>query len=129
MGNVTNKAKRFQLLTLLIPLLLSALFAIFESVIAAVLWPISVILVIILVPAFDKRENLWTFLCVALSGIPANVYIIGRMMEWAWVIIPDAKVFYILYMALFYSLLFSIEEIVFGTVIRFFYPRQYKLNI
>lgn len=128
MGNVTNKSKKLQLLTLLIPLLFSLLFAVSGSVIAAILWAVSVFSVITFVPAFDKRENLWTFLCVALSGIPANIFFIERIMEWDYFFFADSFLL-VLYSVMLYSLLFSIEEIAFGVIIRFFHPRQYKLNI
>lgn len=128
MDGMTNKTNKLQLLTLLIPLLFSLLFAVFSSVIAAVLWVASIFTVIAFVPVFDKRENLWTFLCVALSGIPANVFFIGMIMQWDYFLFAD-EFLSALYSVMLYSMLFSIEEIAFGVVIRFFHPRQYKLNI
>ena len=128
MDGMTNKSNKLQLLTLVIPLLFSLLFAVFGSVIAAILWVVSVFAVISFVPVFDRRENLWTFLCVALSGIPANIFLIGRIMEWDYFFFTEGFLF-VLYSVMLYSLLFSIEEIAFGVVIRFFYPRQYKLNV
>lgn len=128
MDGMTNKSNKLQLLTLVIPLLFSLLFAVFGSVIAAILWVVSVFAVISFVPVFDRRENLWTFLCVALSGIPANIFLIGRIMEWDYFFFTEGFLF-VLYSVMLYFLLFSIEEIAFGVVIRFFYPRQYKLNV
>lgn len=128
MDAMTNKSNKLQLLTLVIPLLFSLLFAVFGSVIAAILWAVSVFTIISFVPVFDRRENLWTFLCVAMSGIPANIFFIGRILEWDYFFFTDGLLS-ILYSVMLYSLLFSIEEIAFGVVIRFFHPRQYKLNV
>lgn len=127
-NGMTDRMNRLQLLTLVIPLIFSLLFAFSASVIALILWAVSVFAVISFVPVFDKRENLWAFLCVALSGIPANVYLVIIIMEWDFFSFVEGFLAF-LFPILLYALLFSIEEIVFGVAIRFFHPRQYKLNI
>lgn len=127
-NGMTDRMNRLQLLTLVIPLIFSLLFAFSASVIALILWAVSVFAVISFVPVFDKRENLWAFLCVALSGIPANVYLVIIIMEWEFFGFVEGFLAF-LFPILLYALLFSIEEIVFGVAIRFFHPRQYKLNI
>ena len=128
MDVIKEKTNKFQLLTLAVPTVFSLLSAISGSVITAILWVVSVFAVISFVPVFDKRENLWTFLCVAISGIPVNLFFISRIMEWDcfWDV---GEILCGLYSVMLYFMLFSIEEITFGVVIRFFYPRQYKINV
>lgn len=128
MDNVKNKTNRLQILTIFIPLVFSTFFAVFCSATAAVLWAASVLAVISFVPVFDKHENLWAFLCVALSGIPANILIIVIIMQWDFFSYYDS-VLLIFYSIILYSMLFSVEEIVFGIAVRFLHPRQYKLNL
>lgn len=83
----------------------------------------SVFLVIALLPVCRKRESIWMFIAVAIAGIPINIRMVSVYMDFM-----DISGFaQILWGAVIYTVLFSIEELVFGTVTRFIWRKQYKL--
>ncbi len=129
MVGLNNKSKKLQLLTLLIPLFFSVLTLVLDSMLAAVIWAVSVVCIITFVPVFDKRESLWAFLCMAITGIPANIYFTDGIMNMDILLYIRPGFFYILYAAMVYAIVFSIGQIAVGFIIRFFHPKQYKLNV
>ena len=124
-----NKGRKYiQLAFGIIPVALSVISVFKQSLILFLLTIVSLFAVVGLVPVFRKRESFWMFLLVAVAGVPENINLIF------WIIYLDVLYLYflpikIIYSLLIYFVLFSVEEIAFGVITRFIWPRQYKLKI
>lgn len=111
-------------ISITVPMLLSIIATHFNS---AILGAITIIVVFLLlkIPQFKYRENLWMFVIATFATIPLNITIIKM--------INDAFFDYynvaskILGGFVVYAVLFSFEQIMLGLITRFFYRKQYKL--
>ena len=86
---------------------------------------ISLFFIVATVPACRKRENMWMFVLVALFSFPVNTYL-------TYIITPVVfetynKLTTIIYMALVFFVLFSVEEILFAFITRIIWRKQYRL--
>ena len=94
---------------------------------SAILGAITIlgIFIMLKLPLFRYRENLWMFVIATFATIPLNITIIKM--------INDAFFDYynvaskILGGFVVYAVLFSFEQIMLGLITRFFYRKQYKL--
>lgn len=112
--------------TLGIPAVLSIMTVLKHSVILFVLLVIIHFVILRIVPAFKGRENLWMFIFVAISSVPLNIYILTFVNEWE-LLFGTIFVLGILKCILYYVILFSVEEIIFGVITRLIWRKQYKL--
>ena len=106
------------------PMLLSIMAAHFNSVILGAI-TIIVVFLLLKIPQFKYRENLWMFVIATFATIPLNITII-KMINDTFLDCYDV-VSKILAGFIVYAILFSFEQIMLGLITRFFYRRQYKL--
>lgn len=111
----------------LLPISMSIVGAIKHSTIPIVLLPIALLIAVALTPWARKRENIWMFLLVAVSGIPVNIVLI----RWLLGLSVFETHFFVL--AFFrsvalYLILFSMEELILGVVTRMIWKKQYKIT-
>jgi len=110
--------------TIGLPVVLSIVSVIKNSVILYILFILAHFLVIKITPAFRHRESIWMFVIVAVSSIPVNVMLLEFL--------RDVGILYGGFVNLFmknllgYVLLLSVEEVVMGTITRLIWKRQYK---
>ncbi len=116
------KSKQF--LFCLIPLVLFLICILKNSVLCLILAIISPFIIVGAVPTFKKRENLWMFLIVAITGIPVNLLFIYFLISEFGL---DIILYNVLYGSLLYFVLFSIEQLLYGIIIRFIYRKQLKM--
>ncbi len=116
------KSKQF--LFCLIPLVLFLICILKNSVLCLILAIISPFIIVGAVPAFKKRENLWMFLIVAITGIPVNLLFIYFLISEFGL---DMILYDVLYGSLLYFVLFSIEQLLYGIITRFIYRKQLKM--
>lgn len=86
---------------------------------------ISLFVIIAVFPMFRKMENLWMFLFVAVFGFPINIFLAKLITP--IIFVNDSKIILVIYSALVFFVLFSVEEIVFGLITKILWRRQYKL--
>lgn len=79
---------------------------------------------LMLVPLFNGRENLWMFVTVALSAVPVNVKLLLSLGEFGGVFFPSLLPFAILRGVLYYCILFAMEEIIMGVITRLIWKKQ-----
>lgn len=128
MDFLNKKIYVFHFLPCLVPLVFSI-----SAVVTGLFWlyiltVLSAFAVVGLVPSYKRRENLWMFLIVAISGIPVNIVLILGVLDFG-LMEHMFLIGRILWCCILYSCLFSIEEILFGIVTRRIWKRQYKLKI
>jgi len=112
--------------TAAIPLLLSIGAVLSDAPILNILCFISHFIVLITVPHFKGRESLWMFLMTALSSIPFNIGLLIKMADYGAIFYPSLLPLSILSGALYYIILFSVEEVVMGIITRLIWKRQLK---
>ena len=93
-----------------------------------VLFPISHFLILIFVPLFWGRENLWMFISVTLSVIPVNVIALLPFWRYGFEGVLDT-IISIFILVLCYVALFSAEQLVMGVITRLIWKRQLKLPL
>lgn len=128
MFSVNKKVRNIQLMTGLLPAMLSVAFLAKQSVILLLLCVLSLFVIVGTVPLFRKRESLFMFILVAVAGLPVNI----RLAYWlvfdgifsSGLLIGD-----ILWVAFLCCVLFSVEEIVFGVITRMIWKKQYRLKV
>lgn len=111
----------------LLPISLSIVGAIRYSPILIVLVPIALLISVALTPWAKKRENIWMFLLVAVSGVPVNIIVIR------WLLGLSVFETHFLVLAFFrsvalYLMLLSMEELILGVVTRMIWKNQYKIS-
>lgn len=111
--------------TLAIPLALGIATFFMESPVLYLVLFLSHFL-LMLVPLFKGRENLWMFATVALSAIPVNVKLILFLEKFGGVFFPSLLPFALLRGVLYYCILFAVEEIIMGVITRLIWKRQKK---
>lgn len=128
MFSLNKKVRNIQLVTALLPAVLSVVFLAKQSVIFLLLCVLSLFIVVGTVPLFRKRESLFMFILVAIAGLPVNI----RLAYWLvfdGFISSGFLVGDILWMAFLCCVLFSVEEIVFGIITRMIWKKQYRLKV
>ncbi len=88
-----------------------------QRYIIAVVSLIFCVAAVCLLPLFRKRANLWAFVFLSAASPAINIYII--FMLWNTdLFYENSVVMNLLTAVLYYFILFSVEQIAFGTVIR-----------
>lgn len=109
-----------------IPIISAWIFPITREILFLIISVMSMFLIVGTVPLFKKRESLWIFLLVSIAGIPVNFMIAYFIVteEYFSVGFLIGNVFCVLLLS---SILFSVEQIVFGIITRKIWKRQIKL--
>ena len=86
----------------------------------------AVLLSITIVPGFKGRENCSLFALLAVTVIPANLraVLMALHADVVTVIVQGKTVISVMVGIMFYALLFSLEQIIFGVIVRTVWPRQ-----
>lgn len=86
---------------------------------------LSIFVLIATLPFCKRRESLWSFIFVAVFSIPTNIYL---SKEYTPLILGDSsKIVLFFYSCLVFFVLFSVEELLFATVTRLIWRKQYKV--
>lgn len=120
------KMKLCLFLVSLILFIMSLSFVLSRSVFLLILECIFLFLFVWLVPMCKHRENLWMFILVAIASTPINMFLIFSFICSGW-FEESVVLIKVLCIFLLYCVVFSIEEIVFGTVTRLIWKKQCKL--
>jgi len=104
----------------------SALVAISAQIPVFSIYFAAVLLSIAIVPGFKGRENCSLFALLAVTAIPANLraVLMAVHADVVTVIIQGKTVINVMVGIIFYALLFSLEQIFFGVIVRTVWPRQ-----
>lgn len=127
--DVNKRGNALQLLTGLIPIVLSIVFLIYRSRLLLFVCVLSLFLIIGIVPIYRKRENLYMFILVAVSGLPINIFLSFWLVMYEELISSGFLIGDIIWCALLCCVFFSVEEIVFGVITRLIWKRQYRVKI
>ena len=111
----------------LLPISLSIVGAIRHSTILIVLMPIALLISVALTPWARKRENIWMFLLVAVSGAPVNIIVIRWLLGLSFFETHFFVLAFSRSVAL-YLMLLSMEELILGVVTRMIWKNQYKIS-
>ena len=116
---------------MLMPIVLSFISAYFKII---SLIPVVVVMMFVLVavlPVSRHYENLWMFVLTAFCSIPVNWLLLEHYDVWRKYLYTgdDSKIMTAVVLILYILLLTSMEEIVFGFLTRFFWRKQYELDI
>ena len=79
-------------------------------------------------PPARRHESLWMFLLVAVTGVPVNIAVIILAAQYPF-LTSDLAPLTVLRCALLYMMLFSAEQLSFGSVTRLIWPRQVRIRI
>ena len=107
-------------------LLLSALCAVSGKLLFLALLASALLLGTAILPEARGRENCVMFALLAVSSVPADLYLVYSALnsELVWEF-SEGKTFVLILMApILYAVLFSVEQIVMGVVVRLIWPRQ-----
>lgn len=111
----------------LLPISLSIVGAIKHSPILIVLMPIALLISVALTPWARKRENIWMFLLVAVSGVPVNIIVVRWLLGLSFFETHFFVLAFFRSVAL-YLMLLSMEELILGVVTRMIWKNQYKIS-
>lgn len=111
----------------LLPISLSIVGAIRHSPILIVLMPIALLISVALTPRARKRENVWMFLLVAVSGVPVNIIVIRWFLGLSFFETHFFVLAFFRSVAL-YLMLLSMEELILGVVTRMIWKNQYIIS-
>ncbi len=121
--NTFNSVKFLLLVT--VPAILSAIATYYTSVILFTIIALGMLL-ILKIPVFKHRENLWMFVIATFTTIPINISLV-KMISEASFFDYDIVATSVFAGFIIYAILFAIEQIVLGLITRIFYRKQYKL--
>lgn len=113
------------LLSITIPTTLSAIAICHSSIILLIITLLGMFLML-KIPVFKYRENLWMFVIAAFATIPINVFLV-KMVSESFLFDYNNIVTNIFSGFVIYVILFAVEQIALGLATRIFYKRQYKL--
>lgn len=113
------------LLFITTPTILSAVATYYTSVILLIITILGIFLML-KIPVFKHRENLWMFVISTFATIPVNIFLVKMINATSFFdynnVATNAFCGFVIY-----AVLFDVEQIVLGLITRFFYRRQYKL--
>lgn len=113
------------LLSITIPTILSAIATYYTSVILLIITILGIFLMLKL-PDFRHRENLWMFVIATFTTIPINIVLVNMITRSDLFDYNNAAT-NVFCGFVIYAVLFAIEQITLGIITRIFYRRQYKL--
>lgn len=113
------------LLSITIPTALSAVAIHHASVVLLIITILGMFLML-KIPVFKHRENLWMFVISTFATIPININLVRKASKSA--IFDYNNITTSVFCGfVIYSILFAVEQIILGLTTRLFYGRQYKL--
>ena len=122
-----DKPSDLQLLSFLVPFALAV--AIWYSAVFGVLSVLTLILLILLLPVCRKRENLWMFVMASITLLPINIRVGMVAAETAVKFLSETKFLYICALLLTISIVYCLEQLFLGIIIRLLRGRQYIIDI
>lgn len=108
-----------------IPLVLSSVAVIKNSVALFILFILAHFLILKVIPAFKHYESIGMFVMVMFSYIPVNIYILFVLYDME-LLYGQLAIIVFLKGILFYVILLSIEEIVMGVMTRWIWRKQHN---
>lgn len=112
-------------MSIMIPTVLSSFATHYTSVILLIITMVIMFLML-KIPIFKHRENLWMFVIATFATIPMNILLVKIIGESSFFDYDNilSKVFsgFVIY-----AVLFAVEQIILGVATRLLYKRQYKL--
>ena len=119
---------RKKMMFLVVPVALSCLFTFERSFLILAAFVLSHFVILRLVPAFKRRENLWMFLMVTLSSVPINIYIL-KTMYLEKIFLNETFLMTLLRGIIVYLICFSVEQVVMGLITRVIWRDQYRISL
>lgn len=123
MNTVGHLLRRF---SAILPVCMSAAPLSAKPVIGTMLVCIAIFAALALVPEFKYHENLFAFLLVWLCGIPTNIFLMIHIIMTLGLYRPIIAA--VLYAPIILLLLFSMEEILFGILVRACFQKQRRVK-
>ena len=107
------------------PMLLSAIATRYSSIILCAITILGIFIMLKL-PLFRYRENLWMFVISTFATIPLNIHLIKLLSDFS-LFEYNSKFTSVFGYFVIYAVIFSIEQIALGLITRLFFRKQYKL--
>ena len=107
------------------PMLLSAIAARYSSIIVCAITILG-IFVMLKLPLFKYRENLWMFVISTFATIPLNIRLLKMLNDFS-LFDYNIKITSVFGYFVIYSVIFAIEQIALGIITRLLFRKQYKL--
>ena len=115
-----------QLLLILIPFLVGILSFIHKSIPMALAIIFIDLIIVAVMPICRGRENLWYFLILAFTSLPAYIWISINVSVSLAIDLYDSKVLFVPVFILVFFGMISIEEVIMSVVVRVIWRRQKK---
>lgn len=112
-------------MSIMIPTVLSSFATHYTSVILLIITTVIMFL-ILKIPIFKHRENLWMFVIATFATIPMNILLVKIIGESSF-FDYDSVLSNVFSGFVIYAVLFAVEQIILGVATRLLYRRQYKL--
>ena len=128
MDRVNKKNKTKQLVLGGLPLVFSVLYSSSQFVLFLVAGILSLFFIVGIVPLFKRRESVWMFILVGLTGVPINFSVAYEIIS-AGLIEEIFPVSGYVWIAMICCALFSLEELAFGIITRIIWPKQIKIRL
>lgn len=109
------------------PMLLSAIATRYSSIILCAI-TILVIFIMLKLPLFRYRENLWMFVIATFATIPLNIHLLKLLSDFS-LFEYNSKFASAFGYFVIYAIIFAIEQIALGIITRLFFRKQYKLFV
>ena len=123
-----KKKMHFQFTILLLPTVLFAASSFLHSLLLCGVSAVSIPLIIRLIPGLKRHANLWAFLMLTPVVVLLNDQI-GDFILFRLLFQTDKFEFLnILLLMMLHLVLFSLEQLAYGFLIRLLFPRQYILK-
>ena len=125
MLHIKEKKEIIQVSSIAIPLIFCVLLIITNKIIFLPLLVIAMFLIVGICPLFKRRENVWMFIIVAISGLPGNIYVSYKIVAEEYFTFDNILLDIVLVFVMIFVFL-SVEEIVFAVITRLIWKKQYK---
>lgn len=107
------------------PMLLSAIATRYSSIILCAITILGIFIMLKL-PVFRYRENLWMFVIATFATIPLNIRLLKLLSDFS-LFEYNSKFTSVFGYFVIYAVIFAIEQIALGIITRLFFRKQYKL--
>ena len=122
-----SKPSDIQLLSFLVPLAMAV--ATWYSAVFGVASVLTLIILVLLLPVCRKRENLWMFVMASITLLPINIRVGMAAAETAVDYLSETTFLYICTLLLTISIVYCLEQLFLGIIIRLLRGRQYIVDI
>lgn len=112
---------------LLMPLMFSILASTRTSIILMAISIIMLFLLVLFVPLMRGNENVWMFILSTITLVPINIRLVKHIINLLSIDF-ESSFFNITVAITIYLVLFNIEEIVLGTIVRLLKPNQLEFT-